>query len=138
LLGFSSIANVLMSIKYAKYYELDENDIVLTVFTDSMELYGSRLREMHEEVGEYTEMDAARDHARYLEGVTPNYLLDLNHEARRRIHNLKYYTWIEQQGKELKELNAQWEDDSYWDGYHQQIDEMDELIEDFNDRVGLL
>ncbi|MFO8036089.1 MAG: pyridoxal-phosphate dependent enzyme [Anaerolineales bacterium] len=138
LLGFSSIANVLMCIKYAKYYELGENDIILTTFTDSMELYESRLREMHEEVGEYTEMDAARDHARYLEGVTPNYLLDLNHEARRRIHNLKYYTWIEQQGRDLEELNAQWEDDSYWDGYHQQIDDMDELIEDFNDRVGLL
>lgn len=137
-MGFSCIANVLMSIKYAKYYELDENDIVLTVFTDSMELYQSRLKEMHEEFGEYTEMDAARHHARYLKGVTPNYLLDLNFEAKRRIHNLKYYTWIEQQGKELEELNTQWSDKSYWDGYHQQVDDMDELIKDFNDRVGLL
>ncbi|MEE8391368.1 MAG: pyridoxal-phosphate dependent enzyme, partial [Anaerolineae bacterium] len=53
LLGISSIANVLSSIKFARWYELGENDIVLTVFTDSMELYQSRLRELHEEHGEY-------------------------------------------------------------------------------------
>ncbi|MGD8819156.1 MAG: pyridoxal-phosphate dependent enzyme, partial [Anaerolineae bacterium] len=53
LLGISSIANVLSSIKFAKWYELGENDIVLTVWTDSMELYESRLRELHEEHGEY-------------------------------------------------------------------------------------
>ena len=43
LLGFSGIANVLSAIKFAKYYELGENDIVLTVLTDSMELYDSRI-----------------------------------------------------------------------------------------------
>ncbi|MGD8736516.1 MAG: pyridoxal-phosphate dependent enzyme, partial [Anaerolineae bacterium] len=64
LLGISSIANVLSSIKFAKWYELGENDIVLTVWTDSMELYESRLRELHEEHGEYTEADAAADYHR--------------------------------------------------------------------------
>ena len=53
-----------MAIKMAKYYEMDENDIILTVWTDSMELYESRLKEMHEEIGEYTEMDAGTTHAR--------------------------------------------------------------------------
>ncbi len=48
LLGFSSISNLLSAIKVAKYQELTENDIVLTVLTDSMELYNSRLVEMHE------------------------------------------------------------------------------------------
>ena len=51
LLGISSIANMLSAIKFSKWYELGENDIVLTVFTDSMELYGSRLEELHEERG---------------------------------------------------------------------------------------
>ena len=69
LLGFSSIANTVMAIKMAKYYEMDKNDIILTVWTDSMELYGSRLKEMHEESGEYTEVEAARTHAQYLEGA---------------------------------------------------------------------
>jgi hypothetical protein len=55
LLGFSGISNVLSAIKMAKYYEMGENDIMLTVLTDSMELYRSRLHEMHQEFGEYTE-----------------------------------------------------------------------------------
>jgi cysteine synthase len=42
LLGFSGIGNMLSAIKFAKYYELDEDDIVITVLTDSMELYSSR------------------------------------------------------------------------------------------------
>lgn len=138
LLGFSSIANTVMAIKMAKYYEMDENDIILTVWTDSMELYGSRLEEMHEEVGEYTEMDAARTHARYLAGITPNYLQDLTYQDQRRVHNLKYFTWVEQQGKTFEQIQAQWYDRDYWTDFQKQIPEIDEMIEEFNDRVGLL
>src|SRR5512136_16262 len=47
LLGFSGISNVLSAIKTAKYYEMGEHDILVTVLTDSMELYQSRLKEMH-------------------------------------------------------------------------------------------
>ncbi|UCE14846.1 MAG: pyridoxal-phosphate dependent enzyme, partial [Candidatus Heimdallarchaeota archaeon] len=61
LLGISSIANVLMAIKYAKYFELTRKDVILTVFTDSMELYGSRVEELRAENGEYNERDAIAD-----------------------------------------------------------------------------
>ena len=61
-LGISSIGNLVGAIKFAKYYELTENDIVLTVFTDSLELYGSRLDELREERGDYIEEDAIRDY----------------------------------------------------------------------------
>jgi len=138
LLGFSSIANLLSSIKFAKYYELGENDIVLTVLTDSMELYGSRLEEMHAEVGQYDELDAATDHARYLAGQTIDFLIELTYATRRRIHNLKYYTWVEQQGKTYEEILAQWYQPDYWTSIQQQIPEMDALIEEFNAKVGLL
>jgi cysteine synthase len=138
LLGFSSIANTVMAIKMAKYYEMDANDVILTVWTDSMELYESRLKEMHEEVGEYTEMDAGRTHARYLEGITPNYLQDLTYEDQRRVHNLKYFTWIEQQGKTYEEIQSQWYDKDYWTNFQKQIPEIDELINEFNDKVGLI
>jgi hypothetical protein len=53
LLGFSGIANTLSAIKFAKYYELGENDVVLTVLTDSMQLYGSRIEEMRKQFGEF-------------------------------------------------------------------------------------
>ena len=138
LLGFSSIANTVMAIKMAKYYEMDENDVILTVWTDSMELYESRLKEMHDEVGEYTEMDAGRTHARYLEGITPNYLQDLTYQGRRRVHNLKYFTWVEQQGKTFEEIQSQWYEKDYWTNFQKQIPDIDELINEFNAKVGLI
>jgi len=138
LLGFSSIANMAMCIKFAKYYELTEDDVVLTVMTDSMELYQSRLKEMHEEHGTYTETDAAADYARWLEGISTDELIELTYVERRRVHNLKYFTWVEQQGKTYEEIMDQWYDDSYWTGIQGQIAEMDELIIEFNKKVGLL
>ncbi|MEJ2013362.1 MAG: pyridoxal-5-phosphate-dependent protein subunit beta [Anaerolineales bacterium] len=137
LLGFSSIANLSMAIKFAKYYELDSHDIVLTVFTDSMELYQSRLQEMHEEYGRYDREQAAVDHARYLQGLTTDHMLDLRYEDQRRIHNLKYYTWVEQQGRTFDEIQDQWYDREYWTSVQGQVPEIDGLIEEFNAKVGL-
>ena len=138
LLGFSSIANLSMAIKFSKYYELGENDVVLTVFTDSMELYQSRLKEMHEEYGKYTEVNAAADFARYVQGLTTDDLLELRYTDRRRVHNLKYFTWVEQQGKTFDEINTLWYEDDFWTNIQGQVGEIDLLIETFNERVGLL
>jgi len=138
LLGFSSISNLLSSIKAAKYYELGEEDILLTVLTDSMELYQSRLHEMHAEYGEYNEKDAIAHHAEYLKSVTTDNLEELTYEGKHRVQNLKYFTWVEQQGKTYEEILDQWYDRDYWTGFQNQIDDFDELIEDFNREVGLL
>ena len=138
LLGISGIANVLSSIKLARWYELDSDDVVLTVLTDSMELYGSRLEELREVHGEYTERDAAADFHRHLLGTTIDYVEELGYWDRKRVHNLKYYTWVEQQGKTYEEIQQQWHDRGYWDRLHAQVDEIDERIEEFNQRVGLL
>jgi hypothetical protein len=137
LLGFSGIANLLSAIKFARYYECGRNDVVLTVLTDSMELYQSRLREMHEDAGEYREIDAAADFARYLLGESTDHMLELRQGDRRRIHNLKYFTWVEQQGRTYDEIQAQWHDPDYWTGVQKQTPAIDTLIEEFNDRVGL-
>jgi hypothetical protein len=138
LLGFSSIANTVMAIKMAKYYEMDENDVILTVWTDSMELYESRLQEMHEEIGQYTEMDAAQTHAMYICGLTPNYLEDLTYQDQRRVHNLKYFTWVEQQGKTFEQIQSQWYERDYWTNFQNQIQDIDDLIDEFNQKVGLI
>ena len=63
---------------------------------------------------------------------------ELTYQSRKRIHDLKYYTWVEQQGKEIAELNAQWYDEHYWDDMHRQSDDIDRLIAAFNDATGLL
>ena len=138
LMGFSGISNVLSAIKAAKYYEMGENDIVLTVLTDSMELYRSRLHEMHQEFGEYTEKDAAADFARYLHGQSTDNLLELRYTDRRRVHNLKYFTWVEQQGKTYNEIQEMWYQPDYWTSVQKQVGEIDELIVEFNKEVGLM
>ena len=138
LLGFSGIANMLSAIKFAKYYELGSNDVVLTVLTDSMQLYGSRIREYRAQFGDFSDTDAAETYARYLHGVTSDALLELSYSGRKRIHNLKYYTWVEQQGKTFEEINAQWYDPDYWTEIQSQVAEVDALINDFNERVGLV
>jgi len=137
LLGFSGISNVLSAIKMAKYYEMGEHDIVLTVLTDSMELYGSRLREMHKEYGAYTESDAAAHYAQYLQGVSTDTMIELTYSDRRRVHNLKYFTWVEQQGKTYDEIVTMWKGQDFWTGFQSQVDEIDTLIEEFNVEVGL-
>jgi cysteine synthase A len=137
LLGFSGISNVLSAIKFAKYYELGENDIVLTVLTDSMQLYQSRLKEMHTESGEYNEKNAAADFARYLQGQSTDNLLELRYPDRRRVHNLKYFTWVEQQGKTYAEIQSMWQEPDYWTNVQKQVPEIDALIEEFNAEVGI-
>ncbi len=138
LLGFSGISNVLSAIKMARYYELGEHDIVLTILTDSMELYASRLVEMRSEFGEYTSQDAAADYARFLLGTSTDHMLELSYADRKRVHNLKYFTWVEQQGKTYQEIQAQWYEPDYWTEVQQQAAEIDALIEEFNAEAGLL
>lgn len=138
LLGISGAANLLSAIKLAKYYELGANDIVLTVATDSIEMYQSRLQELASQHGDYTELDAAAAYHRYLRSVSIDYLAELTYYERKRIHNLKYYTWIEQQGKSSEELQAQWYEPDYWLDVQGQLEEIDALIEAFNARTGLL
>ncbi|WP_346914424.1 pyridoxal-phosphate dependent enzyme [Clostridium sp.] len=136
-IGISGAANIISAIKFAKYYELEENDMILTVLTDSAEMYKSRLEEMNEERGhEYQEKDARVDHSRGVLGVRTDSMEELTYMAKKRIHNLKYYTWIEQQQYELDELNAQWHDyDNYWGRLHEMAPELDKLIEAFNKKV---
>src|SRR5574341_339483 len=125
LLGISGIANVLSAIKMAKWYEWGEGDAVITVLTDSMELYGSRLRELTAERGEYTARDAAVSYHQYLMGQDVAYMEELTYPARKRVHNLKYYTWVEQQGKTYDEIQAQWYQKDYWTAVHGQAEAID-------------
>ena len=139
LLGISSVANLLTAIKFAKYYEMGSDDVVLTVLTDSMELYQSRLKEMHDAHGAYDRTDAAVDYHTHLMGMKTDAMLELGYRERKRIHNLKYYTWIEQMGRSAEELDAQWYDyPGYWDRIHSIVPQIDELIVAFNERAGLL
>jgi cysteine synthase len=136
LVGISGAGNLVAAIKFAKYFELGPKDVVMTILTDSMEMYQSRLIELTREEGEFTSTDAACVYARHLKGLAIDNLEELTHYGKKRIHNLKYYTWVEQQGKTHEEIVAQWDED-YWPRVRNCVDEIDERIEEFNERVGI-
>ena len=138
-LGISGIANVLCCIKMAKYYELNEHDVVGTVLTDSAEMYKSRIDELNEKHGAYDAREAAMDHALHMLGLKTDNMQELTYVDRKRIHNLKYYTWVEQQARDVKDLNDLWYDPkNTWDAVHAQAAELDELIDEFNEETGVL
>jgi cysteine synthase A len=136
-LGISSIANLLTSIKVAKWFELGGDDVIVTIATDSMDMYQSRLEEARRDLGPLTSMQAAVAHERWLLGESTANVQELGHRDRKRIHNLKYFTWVEQQGKDVEELDRQWHDPDYWTDVQALIEPIDLLIEEFNEKVGL-
>ena len=138
-IGISGLGNLVAAVKFARYYELTERDAVLTVFTDSMALYGSRIEELRDQFGPYRREDAVRDYHRFLLGIGTDHMLELDYYSKKRIHHLKYFTWVEQQGKTVAELDAQWYDyPDYWERVQQQAEAIDAHIEAFNQQVGLL
>ncbi len=138
-LGISGIANMLCCIKMAKYYEFTEKDVVVTVLTDSAVMYQSRINELNEMYGAYDVNEARLDHNLHILNLKTDNLMEMTYADRKRVHNLKYYTWVEQQGKTSEELNALWYDtEGTWDAVHAQAKDLDELICEFNERTGLL
>lgn len=139
LMGISGIANLLCAIKFAKYYELTAQDVVATVLTDSVELYQSRLEELRHEQGEYRALHAAADFAASLLGEDTDNMRELSYLDRKQVHNLKYYTWVEQQGRTAEALEDQWyHQERSFLGVQKQAAEIDALIREFNERTGLL
>lgn len=138
LMGISGISNMLSSIKTAKYYELTKDDIIFTLATDSAEMYQSRLEEMNQQKGKYTNIQAIKDAERCIMGTNIQHMKDLTYYDQKAIHNLKYFTWIEQQAKEIEDLNQLWNDRNIWNTMFHQVHRWDELINEFNEKTGLL
>ena len=136
LAGISGVGNIIAAIKFAKWYELGADDVVMTVLTDSMELYNSRLMELNQARGGFTELDAHLVYGRDVIGLSTDYMTELDYYGRKRIHNLKYFTWVEQQGKSYEEIQAQWYQDSYWRNIRECVEPLDALIADFNRMSG--
>ncbi|MFO7653588.1 MAG: pyridoxal-phosphate dependent enzyme [Candidatus Krumholzibacteriia bacterium] len=136
LLGLSSICNLVGAIKAARYWGLTAHDVIFLPLTDAMQLYASRLEEQRQEQGSYSELQAARHFGRHLEAVTTDHLRELTHEDQLALHNLKYFTWVEQQGRTVEELRELWEPE-FWHETFAQVEDWDDLIRAFNRRTGL-
>jgi cysteine synthase len=138
MIGISGIANLLSAIKTAKYFELNEDDLIMTIATDSAGMYNSRLRELNDERGSYSTLQAVKDFENCLAGTRTDNMKELNYHDRKAVHNLKYFTWVEQQGKESEDLNRLWYDNEIWQKMFSQVNRWDELINDFNEKTGLM
>jgi hypothetical protein len=124
--GISSVCNVLAAIKAARHYGLGPRDLVLTVATDGFDRYPSVLRRLDAERGPMTP-DAARRRLAIFRGQKSDWILEGTRQVRRRWHNQKYFTWVEQQGKAVEELRAQ-EDAGFWQGQQEWAHELDRRL----------
>ncbi len=100
-------------------------------------MYDSRLNELTEAYGEYTMEQANLDWYGSIKKQGIDYIKELSYYDKKAIHNLKYFTWVEQQGKDVEELNAQWYDENYWEERFSIVSEWDKLIEEFNEKTGV-
>jgi hypothetical protein len=125
--GISSVCNVLGAIKTAKNYGFGEDDVVVTICTDAIDRYYSVMDWLDKTEGEMDEAMATGRMMSTFRGQKLDYISEGSLENRERWHNLKYYTWVEQQAKSVEELDAQ-RDPEWWHEHQQLIDELDKRI----------
>ncbi len=135
LIGISGIGNILSAIKTAKHFEMNSDDVIFTLATDSAQMYTSRLEELQAEKGDYSQLQAAKDFEKCILGQKTDNMKELTYIDRKAIHNLKYFTWVEQQSKEIEDLNQLWYDREIWDKLFHQVNKWDEMIVEFNEMV---
>ena len=130
--GFSSIANILASIKLAKYMKLGPDDAIITVATDGADLYMTELEKTKKDFqGIYDEVSCAEIYGQYLKGISTEHMIELNQKDRERIFNLGYYTWVEQQGIKLEDFEKR-RDQNFWNEHYNYMLSLDEKIQAFN------
>src|SRR6516225_8985802 len=132
-LGLSGIANVVAAIKAAKRLELGDEDVLITVATDSAALYGSERRRLlaAQYPSGFDSVHAGEVFGQHLLGAADDDVLELTHDERSRIFNLGYFTWVEQQGVPL-EAFEQRRRRGFWEELWQAAPAWDALIAEFN------
>ena len=137
-MGLSSVANLLAAIKTAKRLQLGAEDTVITIATDGATLYRSELDKWlatHAPEG-VDRVLAAELYGTHLRGQRDDNVLELTEVERRRIFNLGYFTWVEQQGIALADFDRR-RDQAFWRGLADLVPAWDDLIARFNRETGL-
>jgi cysteine synthase len=136
--GLSSICNILAAIQTAKYLRLGPDQVITTVATDGAELYESVVRDVTRERfgGAMDAVSAAETYGEHLRGADTGNFLELDAVGRRRVFDLGYYTWVEQQGVPLADFTARL-DQAWWRGLRALLPAWDERIAEFNAATGM-
>lgn len=127
IFGISGICNLLGAIKTAKYYGMGRDDLIITVCTDDITRYHSVMNWLTESEGVMDEAEATARMTGIFHGAGLDWIQEGTVHNRSRWHNLKYYTWVEQQGKSVEELDAQ-KDPAWWLAHQEKVGEIDRLI----------
>lgn len=137
-LGLSSLCNLIAAIKTARHYHLGEDDIIITVATDGAAMYGSEIEKTiaGRFGGGFDAINAGEVWGEALAATTTDHLLELTQAERRRIFNLGYFTWVEQQGVSVDEFSARG-NPAFWDGLLPLVAAWDTMIGEFNARTGV-
>jgi cysteine synthase A len=135
-LGLSSICNVLAAIQTARHHDFGPDDVVVTVATDGSEMYGSEIERIQrrDHPDGFADRQAHEAFTRYLEAGETGDFLELGEVGRRRIFNLGYYTWVEQQGVNLATFEARREQ-AFWKDLRPFLEVWDGMITEFNEQV---
>lgn len=129
LIGISGVCNILGAIKTAKHYKLGKGDVIVTVATDNLDRYYSVLGDMTKTYGKMDSKEAEKRLTNIFHGVDTDWIRDGDKLAHDCWANLKYYTWIEQQGKTVEELRAQ-RTKEYWLEHQSKVKEIDKRIKE--------
>jgi cysteine synthase A len=134
--GLSSICNVLAAIRYARSERLGPDDLIVTVATDGAGMYRSEVDkvERRDFGGCFDATAAAEVFGAQVLGDGVDRVMMLSDADRRRIFNLGYFTWVEQQGITIEAFVAR-RSQSFWTGLRELIPAWDELIREFNGRA---
>ncbi len=130
IFGISGVANLLCAIKAAKYFDMTAEDTLFTIATDHAGRYRSVLQNMEQTYGAMDEQKAMVIHEKVLLGVKTDWVQEGTHTIRKQWHNLKYYTWVEQQGKTVEELNET-RRPRFWDLQKEKVLESDQLLQEW-------
>ena len=135
-IGISGLANIIAAIKLARHLDLGADDVIMTLATDSAQLYASeRQNFLARRYDGFDEVNAGEIFSRHLEGVVDDHVLELTHFDRKRIFNLGYFTWVEQQGVILDAFDRR-KEPRFWRGLVDSIPAWDRMIDEFNAEVG--
>jgi hypothetical protein len=137
-IGISGLANIVAAVKVAKHLDLGAEDVIMTVATDSALLYASERQSFlsRRYPDGFDEVNAGEIYSRHLEGIVDDHVLELTHFDRKRIFNLGYYTWVEQQGVAINDFDRR-RDQRFWRDLVGSIPAWDRLIQEFNLEAGV-
>ena len=132
IFGISGVCNVLGAIKTARFYNLGRDDLIVTICTDAMDRYHSVMNQLNRSHGPMDTVAAEVRLVSIFHKQKLDWVVEGTRHNRQQWHNLKYFTWVEQQGKTIEALNAELQPE-FWEAEQARVETIDRLIKTSRD-----